>query len=318
MRGSVARAHTLQSLTANEATRVAQAETLAERRDDSLEHLVFKLAEFLSELLRAHCCTDRDAEGIVYAKIEEWSQAAQSDHCFGEAELLVHKKMYDVLTRDKQGRPKEYQFADWCRRVAACSAATEHATHDTFYKRLAENIYTHVLTPQQKKDPNNQIRTDKSVSQPMRGKINAILRTNLGDSKVSFYICQNGLPRLLQTPTNNHDPSSKLLQSILEEGMTWYAGLLQYILIRQKDPNAIIARKLSDLNQQEWQNHRRAQKAEFRERQMQGEQLARLRDQRTLDYNEMTAAQQKTLEDFDCNRTGRALKKLRIEKPKHF
>ena len=89
------------SLTANEATRVAQEETLAERRDDSLEHLVFKLAEFLSELLRAHCWTESDAEDIVYAQIEEWSQAAQSDHCFGEAGLLVHKKMYDVLTRDK-------------------------------------------------------------------------------------------------------------------------------------------------------------------------------------------------------------------------
>ena len=152
----------------------------------------------------------------------------------------------------------------------------------------------------------------------MRGKINAILRTNLGDSKVSFYICQNGLPRLLQTPTNNHDPSSELLQSILEEGMTWYAGLLQYILIRQKDPNAIIARKLSDLNQKEWQNCRRAQKAELRERQRQGEKMARLRDQKKLKYNEMTAAKQKTLEDVDCDRAGRALKKLRIERPKHF
>ena len=106
MRGSVARIRTLQSLTPNEATRVAQAETLAERRDVSQKHLVFKLAEFLSELLRAHCCTNRNVDGIVYAKIEEWSQAAQSNHCFGEAELLLHKKMYDVLTRDKQGRPK--------------------------------------------------------------------------------------------------------------------------------------------------------------------------------------------------------------------
>ena len=152
----------------------------------------------------------------------------------------------------------------------------------------------------------------------MRSLINSILRTNLGDSKVSFYIFQHGLPRLLQTPFNNHEPSSELLQSILEEGMTWYARLLQYILIRQKDPNTIIARKLSDLNQQEWRNHRRAKKAEFRQRQRHGEKLARLRDQGTLEYNEMTAPQQKTLEDFDCNRTGRALKKLRIEKPKHF
>ena len=162
MRGSVARAHTVQSLTANEATRVAIAETLAERRDDSLEHLAFKLAEFLSELLRAHCWTESDAEDIVYAKIEEWSQAEQSDHCFGEEELLVHKKMYDVLTRDKQGSPKEYQFADWCRRVAACNAATEHATHDTFYKRLAENIYTHELTPQQKKSKSSRFAQTKA------------------------------------------------------------------------------------------------------------------------------------------------------------
>ena len=50
---------------------------------------------------------------------------------YNEPQLLVHKRLWDVVTRDKEGRDKEYFFADYCRRVAShakkSSTATENA-----------------------------------------------------------------------------------------------------------------------------------------------------------------------------------------------
>ena len=54
---------------------------------------------------------------------------------YSHSELLLHKKIWDVVNRDKQGVPKEHSFVDLCRSIAlhrtestaANSAATEQA-----------------------------------------------------------------------------------------------------------------------------------------------------------------------------------------------
>ena len=96
---------------------------------------------------------------------------------YGEQELLQHKKMWDIVTRDKAGRAKEQSFSEWCRRVAshpetsstarghveadstatehaeADSTATEHAELSASFRALAEDILTNDLTEVQIKKP---------------------------------------------------------------------------------------------------------------------------------------------------------------------
>ena len=105
------------------------------------------------------CCSprlDADCEDIVFDKIAEWSKKRTETSCYGNSELLLHKKMWDVLNRDKEGLRKEHSFVDWCRRsarVGAEGAATEHANDDTRFQKLAKDIFAHDFTAEQE-EPN--------------------------------------------------------------------------------------------------------------------------------------------------------------------
>ncbi len=71
------------------------------------------------------CCSprlDADCEDIVFDKIAEWSKTRTETTCYRNSELLLHKKMWDFLNRDKQGLRKEHSFVDWCRRIARIGA----------------------------------------------------------------------------------------------------------------------------------------------------------------------------------------------------
>ena len=142
----------------NSQTQDEMEEAQIERANHTLEHLVIKLAEFLTYLLRELCCSPRleaDFEEIVFEKIGQWARQAPWRHFYGESELLLHNKMWDIMTRDRDGLRKNHSFADWCRRIAmhstgssgASSAATEHAERDDPFRKLAEDISTHELTP---------------------------------------------------------------------------------------------------------------------------------------------------------------------------
>ena len=147
------------------------------------------------------------------------------------------------MTRDKRGVPKDHSFVDWCKRIAmystvstaASSAATEHAEDDGAFRKLAKYFLTHELTPKQKGDPAYWLREDKSVTTKQRSLINNVLRKNLGDSRVAYYIFQHGVPTLLHPPLQRNRPDcyKALLQSMLEEFMTWHALLLRCLLERR-------------------------------------------------------------------------------------
>ena len=147
------------------------------------------------------------------------------------------------MTRDIRGVPKDHSFVDWCKRIAmystvstaASSAATEHAEDDGAFRKLAKYFFTHELTPKQKGDPAYWLREDKSVTTKQRSLINNVLRKNLGDSRVAYYIFQHGVPTLLDPPRQRRRPDCyrALLQNMLEEFMTWHALLLRCLLERR-------------------------------------------------------------------------------------
>ena len=235
--------------------------------------------------------------------------------------------MWDIITRDKAGIPKEHNFSQWCtwiarhsaatEHAAASSAATEHADADPF-RKLAEHILTYELTPEQMNDPVYSLRRGRSITAKQRSFINSLLRKNLGDPRVAYYIFEHGIPTLLYPPFHNEKPSKAMLQNMLEEFMTWHARLLHYLLEGQQQPNAIIARRLSDPGQQQWQAERRRQKAEIQRRLRQGADLAMHRDSGKRKFDDMAATEQQTLEDYDCKRLQRQHEELRVQNPQHF
>ena len=102
---------------------------------------------------------------------------------------------------------------------------------------------------------------------------------------------------------------------VLYELMIWYASLLKWLVQRQKDPNAIMAQKLSDPDQKLWQDERRRKKAEAQEQLRHGKHLVELRDNDRKRFHEMSATEQRDLEDFECGRSKKRHDEVRIQKP---
>ena len=304
-----------------------QEEAQADRAQSDMVHLAFKLAEFLVHLMRKLYCSSRvqfECEDIVFDKISQWAQKFDSTLLYGEDELKLHQKMWEVMTQDKDGKPKEHNYDVWCRRIAAAatsadsSAATEHADHTSAYRNLARDVFALELTPTQKNNPEYKLREGKSVTTKLRSLINVLLRKNLGDARVASYIFEHGVPGFLNPPICSKPLTQTLLQSMLEEFMTWHALLLHWLLKQQQHPFTSTAQKLSALDQREWQNERRRLKAEARERLKEGEHLVTLRDKGKRKFEDMSATEQQVVEDFECGKLKRRHDQLRIQKPDRF
>ena len=138
----------------------------ADRANDTMENLSDKLAEFLTVLLLEvwsqsgfHHATEQakldwkdDCHDMVCDKIIEWYDDHQRSDLYGTPELLLRKRMWDIVTHDRDGRAKEQRFSEWCRRVASAalysedSTVTEEAESSASFRSLAEDILTHELT----------------------------------------------------------------------------------------------------------------------------------------------------------------------------
>ena len=301
-------------------------EARADREDDSLTNLAFKLADFFTHVMKQAfpflLHLEADCEDVQDTLLDIQDALLQRfGDMYDHSELLLHKKIWDIVNRDKQGVPKEHSFVDWCRRIAlhrtestaTNSAATEH---DDRFRRLVKDIFANDLTPEQKKDPKYKLREGTSITTPQRSFVNNILRKNLGDARIAQYILEHGVPTLLDLPLQKQPLRRAAMETMLEEVMTWHACLLQWLVKRQDNPNTIIARKLSDLNQKEWQAERRHRKWELQQQLRQGTHLAELRDTKRKRFDDMSATEQRVLEDYDCGKLQRRLDDVRVRKPK--
>ena len=129
--------------------------------------------------------------------------------------------------------------------------------------------------------------------------VNVILRKNLGDARVATYILAHGVPTLLDPPWIRRTLQQTEMDSMLEEFLKWHASLLKWLDKRQNDPNTIVARKLSDLNEKQWQCERRREKLEIEQQLRQGAYLAYLRDRNVKRVRDMSAIEQRVLKDHD-------------------
>ena len=107
---------------------------------------------------------------MVCDKILEWYDDHERRDLYGRPELLLHKRMWDIVTRDRDGRAKEQRFSEWCRRVASATlypednTVTEEAESSASFRSLAEDILTHDLTNVQAKDPVYKLRKGKALT----------------------------------------------------------------------------------------------------------------------------------------------------------
>ena len=278
-------------------------EALADRADDSLTHLALKLTDFITYVMKqAFPLCQADCEPIQDTLLDMQDTLLQR---FGDnyhhAELQLHKKIWDVVNYDKQGVRKEHSFVDWCRRIAlhrtegtaTNSAATEH---NDPYKRMVKDIFANDVTPQHKKFSKYKLREGASITLEQRSLVNVILRKHLGDARIAFFILAHGIPTALDAPRDTQSLEREAIEPMLGEVMIWHSRLLRGLVMRQDDPNTIIERKLSDLNQRDWQAERRIRKLALQ----QG-----IRDAKGKRLHQMSATEQRVLEE---NETGKLQK----------
>ena len=109
-----------------------------------------------------------------------------------------------------------------------------------------------------------------------------------------------------------------LLQNVLEECMTWHASLLQSIVEQKDHPDMIIARRLSDPDQTQWQHQRRQKHFEAKQQMKDGKFLAKQRDCGKIKFEDMSATEQQTLENFETQKARRQYEETHVRKPPYF
>ena len=296
-----------------------------DRGNDSMELLIFNVKEFLTHVVLACEHLPRikieydDIEDMIFEKTLDWSPHGDNAS-YSHSDLKLHKKLWDVVNSDKDGAPKDHSFVDWCRRIAlhhtesiaANNAATEH---DNPYRIMVEDIWANELTPTQKNKPKYKLREHASIPQELRSLVHVILRKNLGDARVASYILEHGIPTLLEPPLLSHPVQRAEMETMLEELMMWHVSLLKWLDERHNDPNTIIARKLSDPNEKQWQADRRHRKLKIEQELRHGAYLANLRDTRTKRKHDMSTTDQRLLEDYDAGKLRKRHDEVRIRKP---
>ena len=303
---------------------------LPDREEDVREQQLFKVNEFLTEVVQGmypflfRCGVKfGEIEDMIFERTLDWLENPRENASYSNSELEVHDKLWSVMKTDKNGAPKKHSFVNWCRKIAlhrnnaANNAATEHT--DPF-RMMVKDIVANNLTPAQRKNPKYKLREGKAISSQLRSLVNVLLRKNLGDAKVAFYIFENGIPTLLdadmlkQPLHTGTRYASWDIETMLEEFMIWHASLLQWLDERQNHPNTIMARKLSDPNEKNWQEWRRREKLHLEQELRHGLYLANLIEGGVKRVHDMSAEEQRVLEDHDNGKLRKRYDGVRIRK----
>ena len=171
--------------------------------DDTVD-LVYDLLVFLCDALIyafPYCSASRslqeECQNMILEKMEKWSKSSSNDALYNEPALLKHKEIFDILRYDKQGKPRENEFLEWCRNVSAIRAtdgtATKYAEASEdqerrWYKILAERMLQDDLRPEQRSNKTYRIRYNHEgcvvLSSKQRSWIGSMPRKRMQRNKV--------------------------------------------------------------------------------------------------------------------------------------
>ena len=236
-----------------------------QRADNSSLNLYYNLSEFLlyminenGLILQYRCHGDSHAtmqmqphtrihedtwKSIVCTTLCRWAARHDSEIGYDEPALLLHKKMFDVMVRDKQGIHKDIEFAAWCKRVHHHAQKADRNSNSSnrvvsMMESLAQDMLANEITPEQREKAVYKQRYTAdmhphSISSKQRSWMKAILRKNLGDSRVAAFIANHGIPCLLDSSVTPKRVNMLEAFLVLDEFMHWYASLLHAILEQQ-------------------------------------------------------------------------------------
>ena len=100
-----------------------------ERADKSDANLIAVLFDFLAYvlgdqvragLIRCNGIDDPIDQCITLVEATLKTRMANETLSYRINHLIEHKRIWDVVTRNKEGHDKEHFFSDWCRKVASC------------------------------------------------------------------------------------------------------------------------------------------------------------------------------------------------------
>ena len=111
-----------------------------------------------------------------------------------------------------------------------------------------------------------------------------------------------------------------MLQSGLDECLQWYSSLANDIVVHQTQEGFDAQLSASSLDEQERQRQQTRREAlqKARDALRLGAALAQERDDRKRSYDDMSDAEQQTLEDYETGRTKKAKQGLTIPRMKRF
>ena len=299
-------------------------------RLDTLDSTLFLflkcMSQELCELSKSHATEqaqpqeatlleEDEYDDCIYEKIAEWTQRGSSDAFYDEPALKLNEKMWGIMEAPTT-------FPPWCRLVANHApkrrpqhfgTAAEHADCTTeentkCYRSLAVEMLEEHTTPEQRRQSKYKIKYDQEtgevkITNAQRSWINAMLFKYLGDSKVAYFIFNQGVPAIMDLPLRAKAPTKAMFQNMLEDLMTWHASLLQSLLDREKHPDINHVRRQSALNEQTWNMQRREDKRTAKERMNEGARLIEERDSRKRKFQHLSATEQQILEEYDTGKT---------------
>ena len=315
---------------------IQQEEAQANRKDSTRENRARNLTEFLQYIVLHTCPADREQSGSSTSHSEPpglcaspRSWATQSplfdesawkhtgipcsvfedllgegtdcnvifDSMYDDAELVMHKQMWDLMKYDKCGKLKNNNFVEWCRKVyelrqeyqehkkqneeIASANATEHwqkrrADHATehgkethkdkavrectewYHNWLAKDMLENETTPEQQTEAAFKFKPGKAT-QRQRSWMNTMLRKNMGHAKTPFFIFHHGLPRLLQSPTSNSmAPTALEFAELFADFVKWHASLVISLVEHKESSIANYNRQVAHHN---WREHRKEEAA---------------------------------------------------------
>ena len=240
-----------------------------QRADNSCLNLYYNLAQFLlcminenglvfqypghedphaTMQIQPHTRIHEDTwKRIVCTTLCRWAARNVSEIGYDERALLLHKKMFDVMVRDKQGIHKDFGFAAWCKRVHHHAQRTDRNSNNgnrivSMMESLVQDMLANEVTAEQREKAayKQHYKADMhspKISSKQRSWMKAILRKNLGDSRVAAFITKHGIPCLLDSVGTSKQVNMLEAFVVLDEFMHWYACLLHDIMAQQDNQN---------------------------------------------------------------------------------
>ena len=178
----------------------------------------------------------------VFEKLLERGTEAHAivDKLYEGPELKLHQDMWNIMTTDKEGKHKDNNYVEWCRKVDdLChdfrdyhGNATEHPLwpkvkqcSDWYYNWLLPHMLLNETTLEQQRKPKYHYQAGGFITSSQNSWAHSVLRKNLGDYRTVFFIFHHGLPQLLQSPHRVRLPECEFAD-IFSEFAKWHAALL--------------------------------------------------------------------------------------------